>query len=387
MLGIAALTTLIAWFDPQLGMTLGAILLLVLLVWPTLFYRLGKKNGQHLTQNKAELRVRTLDWLQGYSELTIFGAEQTYRQAILTAQDKLLRNQYVNAQVSGLAQSLLLIWLAADGVGGQTPDPLIALVAFATMASVELLMPIAGAFQHLGQTLTSARRLNEIILAKPEVEFTAQPTAHNGQYNIEFNGVHFAYQANKPKAIDDFTLTLAQGQKVAIVGQTGSGKSTLIQLLCRYWDVQQGQITIGGTDIREWRESDLRAAISVVSQRVDILNGTLRDNLKLAKPDATDEALSDILQQVGLENYKMPRSILGLAKVAVSYPVEKNVGSALREPYCITLQSYCLMNRPKGWTSKPSSRSCNCCIVISVTKPCCLSLIVWSTLNRWMRLR
>ncbi|WP_159287184.1 ATP-binding cassette domain-containing protein, partial [Klebsiella pneumoniae] len=88
------------------------------------------------------------------------------------------------------------------------------------------------------------------------------------------------------------------GQKVAIVGQTGSGKSTLIQLLCRYWDVQQGQITIGGTDIREWRESDLRAAISVVSQRVDILNGTLRDNLKLAKPDATDEALSDILQQV-----------------------------------------------------------------------------------------
>lgn len=93
------------------------------------FYRLGKKNGQHLTQNKAELRVRTLDWLQGYSELTIFGAEQTYRQAILTAQDKLLRNQYVNAQVSGLAQSLLLlangwtlvlmIWLAADGVVGK----------------------------------------------------------------------------------------------------------------------------------------------------------------------------------------------------------------------------------------------------------------------------
>lgn len=240
----------------------------------------------------------------------------------------------------------------------------------------------------MGQTLTSARRLNEIILAKPEVEFTAQPTAHNGQYNIEFNGVHFAYQANKPKAIDDFTLTLAQGQKVAIVGQTGSGKSTLIQLLCRYWDVQQGQITIGGTDIREWRESDLRAAISVVSQRVDILNGTLRDNLKLAKPDATDEALSDILQQVGLEKLLQDAALnTWLGEGGRQLSGGENVGSALREPYCITLQSYCLMNRPKGWTSKPSSRSCNCCIVISVTKPCCLSLIVWSTLNRWMRLR
>lgn len=311
VLGIAALSALIAWFDHQLGMTLGAILLLVLLVWPCVFYRLGKRNGQQLTEHKAKLRISTLDWLQGYSELTIFGAEQTYRQAIFSAQDKLLRNQYVNAQVSGLAQSLLvlangwtlvlMLWLAADGVGGQTPNPLIALVAFATMSSVELLMPIAGAFQHLGQTLTSARRLNEIILAQPEVEFTQQPTVHNGQYDIHFQDVRFTYQANKPNTITDFTLALPQGQKVAIVGQTGSGKSTLIQLLCRYWDVQSGQISIGGTDIRQWRESDLRAAISVVSQRVDILNGTLRDNLKLAQPDATDEQLSDILRQVGLE--------------------------------------------------------------------------------------
>ncbi|EEY38850.1 heme ABC transporter ATP-binding protein/permease CydC [Vibrio mimicus] len=311
VLGIAALTALVAWFDTTLGLTLGGVLLLVLLVWPILFYQLGKHNGQQLTQHKAELRIRTLDWLQGYSELTIFGAEQTYRQAIFTAQEKLLRNQYANAHVSGLAQSLLLLangwilvlmlWLAADGVGGQTPDPMIALIAFATMASVELLMPIAGAFQHLGQTLTSARRLNEIILAKPEVEFTDQPTPHNGQYGIEFNGVNFAYQANKPNTIDKFTLSLSQGHKVAIVGQTGSGKSTLIQLLCRYWDVQAGQITIGGIDIRDWRESDLRAAISVVSQRVDILNGTLRDNLKLANTEATDEQLSEILRQVGLE--------------------------------------------------------------------------------------
>lgn len=152
-----------------------------------------------------------------------------------------------------------------------------------------------------GKHSLQLRRLNEIILAKPEVEFTDQPTPHNGQYSIEFNGVNFAYQANKPNTIDEFTLSLPQGHKVAIVGQTGSGKSTLIQLLCRYWDVQAGHIAIGGTDIREWRESDLRAAISVVSQRVDILNGTLRDNLKLAKPDATDEQLSEILRQVGLE--------------------------------------------------------------------------------------
>ncbi|MGL4379715.1 MAG: heme ABC transporter ATP-binding protein/permease CydC [Vibrio sp.] len=311
VLGIGALTSLIAWFDHELGITLGALLLVIILVWPTLFYHLGNRNGQQLTQHKAELRIRTLDWLQGYSELTIFGAEAHYRQAILRIQDKLLLNQSMNAKISGLAQSLLLLangwtlvlmlWLAADGVGGRAPDPLIALVAFATLASVELLMPIAMAFQHLGQTMTSARRLNDIILAKPEVEFAPHSAAHNGRYDIALQSVSFAYQAQQSNTIDNLSLTLSTGQKVAIVGQTGSGKSTLIQLICRYWDVDYGQITIGGSDIRQWSESDLRAAVSVVSQRVDILNGTLRDNLILAKPSASDEQLSQVLQQVGLD--------------------------------------------------------------------------------------
>ncbi|MCV5224215.1 ATP-binding cassette domain-containing protein, partial [Escherichia coli] len=85
-----------------------------------------------------------------------------------------------------------------------------------------------------------------------------------------------------------------------IVGQTGSGKSTLIQLLCRYWDVNQGEVRIGGTKLQDWSESDLRSAMTVISQRVDVLNGTLRDNLLMAAPDASDEQLSTILQKVEL---------------------------------------------------------------------------------------
>ena len=96
------------------------------------------------------------------------------------------------------------------------------------------------------------------------------------------------------------SLSLPLGTKTAIVGQTGSGKSTLIQLLCRYWDVNQGEVRIGGTKLQDWSESDLRAAMTVVSQRVDVLNGTLRDNLLMAAPDASDEQLSTILQKVEL---------------------------------------------------------------------------------------
>ncbi|MCG6378238.1 heme ABC transporter ATP-binding protein/permease CydC [Vibrio fluvialis] len=310
VLGIAALTALLCWFDMALGLTLGSVLLVLLLVWPVMFYKLGKRNGAELTQHKAEMRVATLDWLQGYSELTIFGAESRYRDAIYAAQEKLLANQKVNASFTGLASALLLLangwtlvlmlWLAADGVNGQAPDPMIALVVFATMASVELLMPIAGAFQHLGQTLTSARRLNEIILSEPDVKFPNEDTRHSGQFDITFENLTFNYSGGEQPALKDVSLTIPAGHKVAIVGQTGSGKSTLIQLLCRYWDAQQGDIRIAGTRLQEWKESDLRAAISVVSQRVDILNGSLRDNLIMAKPTANDNELSATLERVGL---------------------------------------------------------------------------------------
>ncbi|HDM8125640.1 TPA: cysteine/glutathione ABC transporter ATP-binding protein/permease CydC [Vibrio harveyi] len=310
--GILSLTAVLAFFDWHLALLLGGILTVMLLVWPVLFYKLGKHNGEHLTQNKAQLRVATLDWLQGYSELSLFGAEERYRNVILDKQKQLLSNQFVNANLTGMASGLLMLangltlvamlWFAADGVGARAPDPWIALFAFATMASFEILMPIAGAFQYLGQTLTSARRLNEITLAEPDVVFPERSKREDKPLDIEFSKVDFTYPDGQQKVLKDLTLSLPLGSKTAVVGQTGSGKSTLIQLLCRYWDVNQGQVSIGGAPLQDWSESDLRAAITVVSQRVDVLNGTLRDNLLLAAPEATDEQLADILTKVDLAN-------------------------------------------------------------------------------------
>ncbi|MEZ8465466.1 cysteine/glutathione ABC transporter ATP-binding protein/permease CydC [Vibrio splendidus] len=309
--GIFFLTLFLMWFDSSLGLILGSILLIMLLVWPILFYKLGKRNGGELTQNKADLRVTTLDWIEGYSELTLFGAEERYRNAILETQRKLMANQFVNANLTGMASAalmlfngltlVLMLWLAADGVGGNAPDPFIALMAFATMASFELLMPIAGAFQHLGQTLSSARRLNEVILSEPEVQFAEEKLDINKPLDITFSNVTFNYPDSERNVLNAVDLTIPATNKVAIVGQTGSGKSTLIQLLTRYWDPKKGYISIAGIELTQWNESQLRESISVVSQRVDILNGTLRDNLLIARPEATDDHLANILKDVGLE--------------------------------------------------------------------------------------
>ncbi|UPR29784.1 cysteine/glutathione ABC transporter ATP-binding protein/permease CydC [Vibrio crassostreae] len=309
--GIFFLTLFLMWFDSSLGLILGSILLIMLLAWPILFYKLGKRNGGELTQNKADLRVTTLDWIEGYSELTLFGAEERYRNAILETQRKLMANQFVNANLTGMASAalmlfngltlVLMLWLAADGVGGNAPDPFIALMAFATMASFELLMPIAGAFQHLGQTLSSARRLNEVILSEPEVQFAEEKLDINKPLDITFSNVTFNYPDSERSVLNAVDLTIPATNKVAIVGQTGSGKSTLIQLLTRYWDPKKGYISIAGIELTQWNESQLRESISVVSQRVDILNGTLRDNLLIARPEATDDHLANILRDVGLE--------------------------------------------------------------------------------------
>ncbi|MEC7941732.1 MAG: cysteine/glutathione ABC transporter ATP-binding protein/permease CydC [Pseudomonadota bacterium] len=309
--GIFFLTLFLMWFDASLGLILGSILLIMLLIWPVLFYKLGKRNGGELTQHKADLRVTTLDWIEGYSELTLFGAEERYRNAILETQQKLMANQFLNANLTGMASAalmlfngltlVLMLWLAADGVGGNAPDPFIALMAFATMASFELLMPIAGAFQHLGQTLSSARRLNEVILSEPEVQFADEKLDINKPLDITFSNVTFNYPDSERSVLNTVDLTIPATNKVAIVGQTGSGKSTLIQLLTRYWDTKKGYISIAGIELTQWNESQLRESISVVSQRVDILNGSLRDNLLIAKPDANDEHLTNILKDVGLE--------------------------------------------------------------------------------------
>ncbi|MEZ9418458.1 cysteine/glutathione ABC transporter ATP-binding protein/permease CydC [Vibrio breoganii] len=315
ILGITCLTGFLVWFDRDIGLTLGAILMALVLIWPVLFYKLGKGNGHRLTQNRADLRIRALDWIEGHSELLLFGAEKRYRDKIDQAQMALMSNQAINAHITGLANALLLLangmtlllilWMSADGIGGSVPSPLIALVVFATLASVELLMPIAGAFQYLGQTLASARRLNEIIGAEPDVQFPTYTNnkviGTNNKVAVEFSDISFAYESNAPLAVDNLSLSVPAGSKLAILGKTGSGKSTLLQLLTRYWDVQQGDIKIGGQALTELSESELRSLISVVSQRVDVLNGTLRDNLLIAKSDADDSELAGTLSKVGLE--------------------------------------------------------------------------------------
>ncbi|SJZ85194.1 heme ABC transporter ATP-binding protein/permease CydC [Photobacterium toruni] len=312
VLGIVLVTGFLAWFDPTIGFTLGGILLALMIILPLVFYRLGKRNGETLTYAKANYRITLLDWIQGHAELLLFNAEERYRQQAEAEQDKLLDAQRKMAGLTGLANGLLMaatgwtlvliLWIAANGIAGHAPNPFVAMVAFTTMASFEMMMPVAGAFQYLGQTLSSAKRLNEIIEATPDTVF--DPKGYNAiaKGNINFTDISYTYYGSDKPVVKHLSLDIKQGQKLALLGRTGCGKSTLLQLLTRSWDPQQGSISINDVPLPTWSEPALRNAITVVSQRVDLFNGSLRENLVLAKPDASDQQFVDVLNKVGLNS-------------------------------------------------------------------------------------
>ena len=310
---IVVVTLGLCWLDVSLALTLGASMLLTLLLLPPLFYRAGKPSGEVITAERARYRFQLTQWLQAQAELSLYGGVEARRAQLDAVEQRWQQAQRRQASLTGLSQALLLLisgatvtlllWLSAGGVGDwPQPGALIALLVFCSLAAFEALAPVGMAFQHLGQVFASAERISEIIDQVPAVRFPPQQDAETpAPGTLALKAVTFSYPDARSPALQRLTLTVNAGETVALLGPTGCGKSTLLQLLTRAWDAQQGEIYLQGRALNQWSEPALRAAVSVVSQRVHLFNQTLRDNLLLAAPGSHDDTLSAMLKQVGLE--------------------------------------------------------------------------------------
>lgn len=268
--------------DVTLAITLGGIMLLTLFIMPPVFYRAGKNTGQNLTHLRGQYRQQLTSWLQGQAELTIFGASKRYRAQMEATELQWHEAQRRQSELTALSQALMLL--------------------IGALAAFEALAPVTGAFQHLGQVIASALRITELTEQKPEVTFPQAETPAPEKVTLTLRDVSFRYPDQPINALNALSLQANPGEHVAILGRTGCGKSTLLQLLTRAWDPQQGEILLNDLPLSSLSESALRRTISVVPQRVHLFSATLRDNLLLAAPNASDEALSDMLRRVGLEN-------------------------------------------------------------------------------------
>ena len=308
---ILVVTVGLSVLDVTLALTLGGIMLLTLLVMPPLFYRAGKPAGESITRLRGQYRQHLTSWLQGQAELMLFNASDRYRQQMEKTEARWLDAQRRQAELTALSQALMLLiggiaviamlWLASAGVGGDTqPGALIALFVFCALAAFEALAPVTGAFQHLGQVIASAKRITQITEQEPEVAFPQGEGQTLDRVSLRLHQVTFSYPQQPSPALEKVSLQIEAGEHIAILGRPGCGKSTLLQLLTRAWDPAEGEILLNNQLLGQFNEATLRRAMSVVPQRVHLFSATLRDNLLLASPGASDARLAQMLERVGL---------------------------------------------------------------------------------------
>jgi ATP-binding cassette subfamily C protein CydC len=186
--------------------------------------------------------------------------------------------------------------------GGEINGVFLALLPLAAIASFEAIQPMSRALQELETSHAAAARIFEMIDTPPAVREPSALVRLIGPFDIAARDVVFRYSASDEPALGGLSFHLPAGRRLGIVGPNGCGKSTIVQLLLRFYDPQSGEIVIGGRDICGYQSEDLRAAIGVVPQDIYLFNATLRDNLMLANGDATNDEIADACRQALLHD-------------------------------------------------------------------------------------
>jgi len=275
---------------------------------------LGAATGRRLVRLNTALRTEIVEGIQGLAELLVFGRHEQWlaeleseNRALLQAQRRMSHIAGISfawiTLIAGLTTTAALFRGAQLVNAGRLDGAALAMVALAVLASFDAVMALPAAYQYFGRTRAAARRLLEIVEAPSPVQFPDQSVARLRHYGVEFRDVYFQYRSEGPPALAEIRFAVESGQQVAVLGQTGCGKTTLAHLLVRFWNPLQGQILLGGADIRKLSESDLRRTVTLISQQAHLFNASIAENLRIARDGADEAALWDALAAVELADF------------------------------------------------------------------------------------
>jgi len=194
---------------------------------------------------------------------------------------------------------MLVVWIGAHqiaGAGLQIGD-MMAFMQY-SMSVIFAFMMISMVMVMLPRAAVSAGRIVEVLETAPVITDPEEPVAFvsSQQGIVAFENVCFRYPGAEVDAISDINFTAMPGQTTAIIGPTGSGKSTIAQLLLRFYDISSGRITVDGADIRQVNQADLREKIGYVPQKGQLISGTIASNIRYGRPDATDEEIAEVAE-------------------------------------------------------------------------------------------
>jgi ABC-type multidrug transport system fused ATPase/permease subunit len=250
----------------------------------------------------------TRENLMGVRVIRAFNKEEDERKTFYERTEELNAAQKFVGKISGLtnpvtfvivnAATIVLIWTGAIRVDGGilTQGMVVALVNYMSQILVELIK-LANLIVSITKAIACANRLSKVFEMQPSVKNPENPVkeAQAAPYCVEFDDVSFAYERSAEAALSDLTFQVKQGETVGIIGGTGSGKSTLVNLIPRYYDVTAGKILVDGVDVRAYDRAVIRDKVGMVMQKAVLFQGTIRENLCWGRKDATDEELWEAL--------------------------------------------------------------------------------------------
>jgi thiol reductant ABC exporter CydC subunit len=291
-----------AAFSVAAALVLAAGLVIGGLAVPLLAGRLARVAGARQAAARGELTADIVELLRSAPELAVYGAEERTLGRIASADRELDRLARRDAFVGGLAEglSILVAGLTMAAVlavavaaheDGALERVFVALLALLALASFEAVSGLPSAARELSATLGAGRRVLELIDREPAVRDPGSPLPVPAPTTVALEDVTARYSSHEPPVVRNLDLRLDPGRRVALVGPSGAGKSTVVGLLLRFLDPASGRVTIGGGDLRAYRQEDVRRTFAVAGQDAHIFDSTIRANLLLARPDASEADL------------------------------------------------------------------------------------------------
>jgi ATP-binding cassette subfamily C protein CydC len=296
------------------ALTLLACYLLAGVGVPVFIHALSRRLGQRLVLTRATLNMALIDSVQGMADLLACGQEGEQIRRVQQLNRELVRLQTRMAWIEGLHSALSIVcsdgcvWvmlLAAIPLvrSGALNGVFLALVALAALASFEAVQPLSMLAQQFGGSLAAARRLFAVVDAQPAIHDPVQSSPVPADYSLDVRHLSFRYSADGPDVLHDISFSLQQGQCLAIVGPSGAGKSTLAHVLLRFWEYERGAILLGGHELRAYQQQEIHRLISVVEQHTHLFNATIRENLLIARVDASMEQIVQAAQQAQIHEF------------------------------------------------------------------------------------
>ena len=276
---------------------------------------LAARRGGREAAARGELTAELIETLAGSAELAAYGRQDDRLHRLYSADRGLVRLARRAALADGAADGLRLVLTGATVAGvlavavsahasGGLDRVLIALLALLALASFEAIQPLGEAARELGETVAAGRRLLELIDREPAVTNPEEPLPlPAAPFTLALEGVRARYAPGEPPALDGFTLRLDPGRRIALVGPSGAGKTTVTNLLLRFLDPERGRVTLAGSDLRAYRQEDVLSAIALAGQDAHLFSTTIRDNVRLARPGASDEEVEQALDAARISDW------------------------------------------------------------------------------------